>query len=106
MGLTQLSDTFPINLAYFSVLVALGRLMFERSAKLKAMVGVDPPNETMTSVKEILETKGLGMGKVMILIGGPDWPTSVLTGILNLSYVQMLIGSLPVILLTGPTTGA
>lgn len=29
--------------------------------------------------------------------GGPDWPTSVLTGILGISLVPMLVGSLPII---------
>jgi len=40
----------------------------------------------------------------MILCGGPDWPTSVLTGILRLSCVKMLIGSLPVVLIIIPST--
>eukprot|EP01051_Picozoa_sp_SAG22_P003206 SAG22_NODE_153_length_17315_cov_69.981935_10_plen_269_part_00 len=31
----------------------------------------------------------------MILVGGPDWPTSVTTGIMKLSVPQMLLGSLP-----------
>ena len=38
-----------------------------------------------------------------ILCGGPDWPTSVLCGILKLSVWQTLIGLTPVILLTAPT---
>ena len=57
------------------------------------MVGVDPPNETMTSIKAILQEDGLSMGKVMILVGGPDWPTSVLTGLLKLSYLKMCISN-------------
>ena len=40
----------------------------------------------------------------MILCGGPDWPTSVLTGILRLSLTKMLIGSLPVVLVIIPST--
>lgn len=41
--------------------------------------------------------------QVTILVGGPDWPTSVLTGILRLHVTEMLLGSLPVILLIIPT---
>ena len=40
----------------------------------------------------------------MILCGGPDWPTSVLTGILNLSVIKMLIGSAPVVIIIVPCT--
>eukprot|EP01047_Picozoa_sp_COSAG01_P047440 COSAG01_NODE_4531_length_4948_cov_5.839905_9_plen_106_part_00 len=32
------------------------------------------------AIKVILDTKGLNLKKVAILCGGPDWPTSVLTG--------------------------
>jgi len=37
-----------------------------------------------------------------ILVGGPDWPTSVLTGILRLNPVEMLIGTMPVLALILP----
>ena len=45
---------------------------------------------------------GMGIAKVSILCGGPDWPTSVLTGILKLSVIQMQIGTLPIIGLVAP----
>merc|ERR1719409_2188542 len=38
----------------------------------------------------------------MILVGGPDWPTSVLTGILNLPPAKMLMGTLPVQIVIAP----
>jgi hypothetical protein len=38
------------------------------------------------------DPKYLTTGKVAILVGGPDWPTSVTTGILGISLVPMLIG--------------
>jgi len=41
--------------------------------------------------------------KVAILVGGPDWPTSVLTGILDLPLLPMLIGTLPVVVIIVPT---
>ena len=38
------------------------------------------------------------------MCGGPDWPTSVLCGILGLNVFQMLLGLSPVFLLTVPTS--
>eukprot|EP00937_MAST-01D_sp_MAST-1D-sp2_P000257 g257.t1 len=55
------------------------------------------------SIKVILQRPGLSPAKVAILCGGPDWPTSVLTGILGLSLPQMLCGSAPVVLVLAPT---
>jgi len=45
---------------------------------------------------------GLSKEKVAILCGGPDWPTSVLTGIIKCNVFQMLIGTLPCIFLILP----
>ena len=52
----------------------------------------------------VLTQPGCTFGKSMILCGGPDWPTSVLTGILNLSVIKMLIGSAPVVIIIVPCT--
>ena len=57
---------------------------------------------TIKAIKKILTQPGMGIDKVAILCGGPDWPTSVLTGILKLSVFKMLFGSLPVVLLIIP----
>jgi hypothetical protein len=57
---------------------------------------------TIKAIKKILSAPGMGIDKVAILCGGPDWPTSVLTGILRLSVFKMLFGSLPVIFLVFP----
>eukprot|EP01047_Picozoa_sp_COSAG01_P016815 COSAG01_NODE_872_length_12988_cov_4.918846_8_plen_971_part_00 len=54
-------------------------------------------------IKLILDTPGLNLKKCSILLGGPDWPTSVLTGILRLNVLQMLIGSSPFFFLNTPT---
>ena len=40
---------------------------------------------------------------VCILCGGPDWPTSVCTGILGLPLGEMLMGTLPVFFVILPT---
>ena len=50
----------------------------------------------------VLTQPGCTFGKTMILCGGPDWPTSVLTGILNLPVGKMLVGSLPVVIIIVP----
>lgn len=57
---------------------------------------------SIKAIRLILTKPGLGIDKVSILCGGPDWPTSVLTGILRLSVVKMLIGTLPVVFLVAP----
>jgi hypothetical protein len=54
------------------------------------------------AIKVILSAPGLTLQKVSILCGGPDWPTSVLTGILRLQLSQMLIGSIPIFFLIAP----
>jgi hypothetical protein len=64
------------------------------------MVGIN--SHSIQAIKIILTADGLTWGKVAILCGGPDWPTSVLTGILRLKLRQMLVGSLPIIFLIMP----
>ena len=57
----------------------------------------------MRSARCVLEEpKPPTWGKVAILCGGPDWPTSVLTGILGLSLTQMLVGTMPIFFLIAP----
>jgi hypothetical protein len=60
---------------------------------VRRMVGVN--SVTIRAIKKILKRPGLPVNKMLILVGGPDWPTSVLTGILGLSYKQMVLGSSP-----------
>jgi len=56
----------------------------------------------MRAIKHILSGP-VDLASVCILCGGPDWPTSVTTGILGLSLCQMLRGSLPVFFVILPT---
>uniref|UniRef100_A0A7S2NPG3 Uncharacterized protein n=1 Tax=Haptolina brevifila TaxID=156173 RepID=A0A7S2NPG3_9EUKA len=72
------------------------------STQVKAMVGVN--TDLIKSIRKILEQPGLSLAKVSILCGGPDWPTAVLCGILGLEVRQMLIGLLPIFMLTIPTS--
>lgn len=49
----------------------------------------------MQGLKNLVKPKGLNRQKVAIMVGGPDWPTSVLTGIMRLEIVPILIASTP-----------
>mmetsp|Transcript_84324 Transcript_84324/g.212640 ORF Transcript_84324/g.212640 Transcript_84324/m.212640 type:complete len:751 (+) Transcript_84324:114-2366(+) len=73
---------------------------FSRSVKVKKLCAIHTP--TMKAVRHILSRPGLDTAKVAVLVGGPDWPTSVLTGILRLNAGQMLLGTTPIILLIVP----
>lgn len=70
------------------------------------MVGVN--SQAIRAMRVVLSEKGFSANKVYVLVGGPDWPVSVLCGILGLDVLPMLIGSLPVATLVVPTalTGA
>ena len=65
------------------------------------MVGIN--SDLMRTMRVILSKPGLSMAKCSILIGGPDWPTSVLCGILKLDLIPILIGTLPILILITPT---
>jgi len=67
---------------------------------VKMAVGVH--TATIRAIEKILKRPGMRVEKVCILCGGPDWPTSVLTGILKLSLPQMLLGTLPCFFLIAP----
>ncbi|CAK0903498.1 unnamed protein product [Prorocentrum cordatum] len=51
----------------------------------------------MRTVESVLKQPGLSVGKVAILCGGPDWPTSVLCGIMGLSLWSCEVGTTPII---------
>ena len=77
----------------YSMGYAMGKFV-----KVQQFVGVDKvPTRAM---EQILNQRGLKIDKVAILVAGPDWPTSVLCGILRLNVPAMLLGTLPVILVS------
>lgn len=49
------------------------------------------------------QRRWFSVDKVAILIGGPDWPTSVLCGLMKLDLFPILLGTTPVIFLILPT---
>jgi len=69
--------------------------------KVRQAVAVNSP--LIKSMRLILSAKGLTIAKVGVLVGGPDWPTSVLCGILRLELLQIVIGTIPVICVILPT---
>merc|ERR1719387_2476744 len=71
-----------------------------KSLAIQRLVGVHLLG--IRAVEFILKKPGLRFDKVVILCGGPDWPTSVLTGILRLNVFQMLLGTLPIVVLIAP----
>lgn len=74
--------------------------------KVRQFVSIN--STLMKSMQLVLGRGGLSVPKVAILIGGPDWPTSVLCGIMRLSLLQIMLGTIPVVFLIFPTclTGA
>jgi len=45
--------------------------------------------------RSILSERGVTWRKVIVLIGMPDWPVSVLCGVLDLPLIPVMIGTLP-----------
>ena len=78
--------------------------IFGRNVSVRRMVGVN--SLTIRAIKSILSIPGLSARKSAILCGGPDWPTSVLTGILKLPLLEMLVGTLPVYIVMAPCCAA
>jgi len=79
--------------------VCIGGLL-GRSTLVRQTIGVH--KVAIRCVEAELRRPGLTMGKVAILCGGPDWPTSVLAGMLNLSLFQCELGTLPIIFFVIP----
>jgi len=60
-------------------------------------------SSTIRAVRVVLSDRGYSIAKVAILVGGPDWPTSVFAGIVKLDLLPIMIGTLPIIALIMPT---
>jgi len=70
------------------------------SNMVRSLVGVQKP--LIRAIETVLSRKGLSVAKVAIACGGPDWPTSVLAGLLRLSLAEMELATLPVIFFVAP----
>jgi len=56
----------------------------------------------LRAIEAVLREPGFALGKITILCGGPDWPTSVGAGVLGLPLWEMLVGTLPIIFFVAP----
>jgi len=91
--------SFVLKLSACSGQYLIGYLL-GKAVKVQQMVGVD--KIFMRAVEKILLERGFNRAKVAVLIGGPDWPTSVICGILKLNLCQILLGTTPVIFVSSP----
>merc|ERR1719162_2540318 len=71
-----------------------------KSVKIQQLICVDQVGTR--GIEKILNKRGLKPSKVAVLIGGPDWPTSVTCGILKVDVPQMLLGTLPIVIICFP----
>jgi hypothetical protein len=78
----------------------IGELLSHK-VSIRQFVGIN--SNLIRSMRLVLSEPGLSIAKVSILVGGPDWPTSVLCGIMRLPLIPILIGTLPIIFLIVPT---
>mmetsp|Transcript_55417 Transcript_55417/g.89779 ORF Transcript_55417/g.89779 Transcript_55417/m.89779 type:complete len:968 (+) Transcript_55417:209-3112(+) len=62
---------------------------------IRAAVTVN--SEMMKAIRLMLAAPGFSFAACAILVGGPDWPTSVLCGILRLPLLKMLLGTSPIL---------
>jgi hypothetical protein len=91
---------FLTKLAAVCGQMEIGRLLGQR-VTVQRMCQVDKP--AIRAIELILRKPGLFPGKVAILCGGPDWPTSVLCGILRQSKAEMCFGTCPMFFVCMPS---
>ena len=58
-----------------------------KSIRVRQLVKINSP--VVRAVKLILTERGFSLPKMAILVGGPDWPTSVLSGILHVELIPV-----------------
>jgi len=68
---------------------------------VRRMVGIN--SDLIKAMRLILNEPGMSYAKVAILCGGPDWPTSVLCGLMKLELLPILLGTVPVAIIIVPT---
>lgn len=78
----------------------LGQMLGRKSVAIRSAVQLN--SLELRAMKKIMSVPGLTAPKVAVLVGGPDWPTSVLTGLMGLPLSQMLLGSVPVLITIVP----
>jgi len=101
------SIVYAIAISFFVKLFAtvlqhkmIGGLL-KNHVGVRQLVCVNSP--LIRTMKFLLKEKGFTFAKVCILCGGPDWPTSVLCGLIDLPLLPNIIGTLPVFALVLPS---
>mmetsp|Transcript_9883 Transcript_9883/g.20090 ORF Transcript_9883/g.20090 Transcript_9883/m.20090 type:complete len:174 (-) Transcript_9883:948-1469(-) len=74
---------------------AIGRLL-RHSVWIKSLLVVNSP--TVKAMKVIMQKPGLlSFDKVSVMVGGPDWPTHVLAGVIDVPILPLQLGTIPII---------
>mmetsp|Transcript_44733 Transcript_44733/g.89742 ORF Transcript_44733/g.89742 Transcript_44733/m.89742 type:complete len:284 (+) Transcript_44733:106-957(+) len=68
---------------------------------VRSVLGVN--TKVTKGIKLIMLAPGVTLHKVFLLVGGPDWPTSVIAGVLRIPAIPCQIGTLPVVIPIGIT---
>merc|ERR1740129_1422763 len=73
------------------------------SMRIRYMVGLHTP--AMRAVELVLRTGDCecNQGRIAIINGMPDWPTSVLCGMIGLRITTTLFWTIPTVLVVAPT---
>jgi len=80
----------------------IGESFLGKSVSVRA--ACSPNSAFMKALRVQLSQPGVTLPKACMLCGGPDWPTSVLCGILRLNCCQMVVGLTPMWTMTIPST--
>ena len=95
-------DLGSLNICLVGMMLMAWRMLRNRRHWILFSVFLDHAIMQCTAHKltAIHHPWGFALGKVCILVAGPDFPTSVLCGILKLNVPQMLLGTTPVIIVS------
>jgi len=94
-ALINIGVSFVLKLTACAIQQKLIGENFGNNMYVRSMVGVHKLQ--IRCIEAELRKKGWPLGKVAILCGGPDWPVSVLAGVLKLSLFQCELGTCPII---------
>jgi len=107
-GAISFTVAFAILLKLFTCVVQQKMIGEQMSDSVAIRQAVAINSGPMRAAKLVLNDKQLTLAKVAFLSGGPDWPTSVLCGIMRVDTLPIIIGTFPVIfiILLSVLTGA
>jgi len=71
-----------------------------RYPAIRRAVQINSP--VMRAIKLMMSRPGITVAKVVTLVGGPDWPTSVMMGLMGMPLAPILLGTTPIVALIAP----